>query len=95
MKIITELAEEVVKRLQGTCLSDVEQTLEDIYEEDPTQLGNYDFNNMPKEFYAYIDNCIFLCAVCGWWCEAGDYAEEDVLEKLGEDACSDHTIDEV
>lgn len=36
----------------------------------------------------YIDENIFICVSCGWWCESGDYNSE-ACEATGEDVCSE------
>ena len=36
-------------------------------------------------FCAALDELVFCCAECGWWCETGEACEGD----SGEDVCSD------
>jgi len=73
-----KIIDDVIADLQGTC-----QTLEyalNYYDVDISELSQSDF--------WHIDNAIFLCDVCGWWCDSGDYSEnapEGVCSQCGED----------
>jgi hypothetical protein len=49
--------------LQGTC-----EGLESFLERNDPDLIDY----MP--FLEYLDNHIFLCESCGWWCELSEMA---------------------
>lgn len=40
------------------------------------------------EFCAHLDQLVFCCEECGWWCEQGEMAEEDP-EGLGRQICDD------
>lgn len=53
--------------LQGSCQS-LENVLE-YYEIDPSDLTQADYED--------LDNLGFNCHQCGWWFEAGDWAEGD------------------
>ena len=47
------------------------------------QYGREDLeDHMP--FLQTLDNVIFLCTSCGWWCEIGEATESET----GEDVCS-------
>lgn len=39
-----------------------------------------------QEFLRYLDDEIFLCETCGWWCEMSEMAED---EEGTEPTCSD------
>ncbi len=80
---------EVVNGLQGTC-----QTIDNIinmYIADDDIEGVDDISN-EMELCDAIDNALFECATCGWWCEAGDYAENQ--NNPSGDICSDCNEDE-
>ena len=47
-----------------------------------------DTDGLTEDQLGQIDDQIFLCAECGWWCEAGDYNQE-ACEATGEDFCSE------
>lgn len=68
----------LIETLQGTCDS-LDQVLENLY---PDMVQD-DIN---KEEKWQMYNEIFLCPVCGWWCENSDASEE---EKDGEQVCND------
>lgn len=72
MAYTRERLDEIVQSLQGTCQS-LEGVLEDGESEDD------------KELCEHIDQEIFLCPACNWWCERGEGHESD----LGEDVCDD------
>ena len=61
--------------LQGTCKTLNDGCVSFGYEED--DLTEDDLN--------YIDNEIFLCTSCGWWCEVCDSVDNDE----GENVCCD------
>jgi hypothetical protein len=66
-------AEELCEALQGTCTQISEHLPEGMEEDDLT-----------ADDHQVIDNRIFLCAQCGWWCEECEEHEED-----GEQICDD------
>ena len=46
-------------------------------------------NNL--DFCLGMDDITFMCEVCGWWCEVGEYASGEAHERFGvEQMCSDH-----
>lgn len=63
----------IAEYLQGTCgtLADaVESHYEGMTEDDLT-----------SEDFDAIDNIVFLCEECGWWCEVSEYSDIDDSEK--------------
>tara|TARA_R110002167_G_scaffold102793_3_gene266409 strand:- start:2499 stop:2738 length:240 start_codon:yes stop_codon:yes gene_type:complete len=58
--------DEICADLQGTCME-----LEKV-------LGwhGFDYADLSKSDFDEIDRQVFLCEVCGWWVEVGDYAED-------------------
>jgi len=70
-KLSQEEIREVVDYLQGSCKS-IEEALIDVTDDKVDGLES--LSNW-QELCSAIDDVMFLCAQCGWWCEAGDYAE--------------------
>ena len=68
MKELTPLvAHCIIDELQGTC-----KTIEEIcdyYEVDPDEFLD--------KFASELDEQIFNCDRCGWWCEVGDYGNSE------------------
>jgi hypothetical protein len=55
-----EVLNELIANLLGTMLS-----IEEVAEE----MG-FNVEDLSYEDWRYIDESIFLCEVCGWWCES-------------------------
>lgn len=73
----------VAEDLQGTCRT-IDQAIECVTDgelEDRDEILN------ERDLCAVIDNNVFECAECGWWCETGDYA--DVQDNVNGDICTD------
>ncbi len=66
-KTTEQKAQEVADFLQGTCA----MLHGALAEFDCEELEDDD------KFCSCLDNLVFCCDDCGWWCEAGDYGEED------------------
>lgn len=91
MKLLLNQAQinEVLDTIQGSCMS-LEQAIA-IVTEDPITgeswaTGPEDLLN-EDELHAAVDNAHFICGECGWWCEVGDYAENQDGNYNG-DICS-------
>ena len=69
MKFTRENIDELIQYLQGSCNS--------LDEGIQTILGDYDSTDLSPENCDQIDNEIFLCTGCGWWCEVSEMSEED------------------
>lgn len=67
--------DEIVHSLQGTC-----QSLEDALSEED------DEDESDIQLTDYIDQEIFLCPVCNWWCERSEGNEDPAQD---EDVCDD------
>ena len=65
---------ELIEALQGTCTS-----IEDHLPE------NMEFMELTNEDLDTIDNNIFECSCCNWWCEISEATEN----KHGENICED------
>lgn len=75
---------EVLEYLQGSCHS-IEHALDVVTDgeiNDLSQLANED------ELHNEVERMMFLCVQCGWWAEAGDYAEVQPNDGNG-DICTD------
>ena len=65
----------VINALSGSC-DEMTQTFDEVAEY--YEWGfTYDDLTTAEEMRidAALDNAIFNCAVCGWWCDMGDMAE--------------------
>lgn len=69
---------QLVSDLTGTCKTIDEFLPEGMSEEDLT-----------TEDHAHIDNEIFLCPTCGWWCSVDEARGEEGDESTCEDCHSD------
>lgn len=68
---------EIIEYLRGTC-----QSADEVFEKFDTN-----FDDITLEEARVIDEHIFCCDACGWWCETSemsedweDYADEPVCE---------------
>jgi hypothetical protein len=82
--IDTKKLDLIAHDLMGQCVYDIEYFCE-YYDIDPDTLTVQD--------YAYIDNIVFNCESCGWWCEAGDYGQ-DPHDRLICSSCEESSEDE-
>ena len=62
--------QELIDYLQGTCNS-LDDGVQTIFGEDFSSF------NLSSENHEQIDNEIFLCETCGWWCEMSESGDED------------------
>ena len=74
-------AEAVAEVLQGQCLMDIDQALAQL--ELPGDL----INNM--DFCHALDNLVFCCGDCGWWCEASEEADPEETGRPHDTICED------
>ena len=79
---------EILDTIQGSCMS-LEQAIALVTEDPDTGECISDLSELAneQELHDAVDRSHFVCAECGWWCEAGDYAE--VQENPNGDVCSD------
>ncbi len=73
--IPNEVLDKVIGYLLGTCYS-----LEVVLSE----FGYHETDMAPAD-YAYIEEDIFCCSGCGWWCEVCEMADDGNGEQLCED----------
>lgn len=75
MAVLTrDQMDEVIYHLQGTCLSIDEGIMQVLGDEGIECMSDIE-NEM--EFCGLIDEQIFMCSKCGWWCEAGDWITDE------------------
>lgn len=85
----TKYLDELIDTLQGTPKS-IEEGISfiEVYGEGTPEI--VDIEQLTQDDFLYIDDHIFLCEVCGWWCETGDFAEDEFGDYV-DFVCSDHT----
>lgn len=84
MTTLTDIEiEEIIGHIQGSCLS-LDQAIVDVTED---KVDGLDAVTNWRELCDRLDQRHFLCSVCGWWTEAGNYADgdDDVCADCGED----------
>jgi hypothetical protein len=69
-KFTAEQIEKLIQYLQGTCMS-LDEGISEILGE------NFTSNDLTTDEFEHIDNEIFLCEDCGWWCELIEESEEN------------------
>lgn len=76
--------EQIAEELQGTCKS--------LYE----MLEYYDMEDleMDSEFCARLDQEIFLCEGCGWWCEMCEMTTDEANDWQCTDCAPDEGDDD-
>jgi hypothetical protein len=86
-RLTEEMLEQVANAVQGTCRS-LEQNFDQCADFYNFGFEFEDLNVVEETLLCdYIDNRYFECAGCGWWCEVGDYAENQ--NNPSGDICSD------
>ncbi len=71
----------VIESLQGSC-----QSLDNALPE------GMEYEDLSSEDFDSIDNEIFKCTTCDWWCEIADQFEDENGEMVCSD-CSDSDDD--
>ena len=61
---------DIIQSLLGTC-----KTAHEI-----CKTHDIDVEELTEEDWKQIDNEIFLCESCGWWCEIGEQQEDGNCE---------------
>ncbi len=69
--------EQLIEDLQGTT-STINDHLPDGMDE----------NDLTSDDHDAIDNAIFYCSCCGWWCEISEMADTDEIDQICEDCNS-------
>lgn len=70
-----ELAQQIADALRGGCEGDVSSACERLNVEETTELC------------MAVDQLIFCCECCGWWCDQSEMADSDLTG--GDWVCSD------
>jgi len=68
----------IIDYTRGTC-----QSLEEVL----VKFG-YDYDDLDLEAAVEVDEHIFCCGACGWWCETSEMAD-DWEDFTDEPACED------
>lgn len=69
---------QVIDGLQGTCadMAGMFDQIAEFYE------FGFEFDDLNTEeemrFCQTLDNALFLCSACGWWCESGDWVDDSM-----------------
>jgi hypothetical protein len=76
---MNNLWEQIVYDLQGTC-----NTLYGV-------LNHHEAEHLEnnEQFLNYVDQHIFLCDTCGWWCEVSELSENEQFNECT-DCNEDH-----
>lgn len=69
MKTAAQKAAEVADYIRGTCKS-LENGIEDVLGQDEVHL------ELNGEFCGQIDDMVFCCVGCGWWCGNDEMGSE-------------------
>lgn len=88
IKLTDEQIQLIAEDLQGTGKL-LDQAICDITDEEAEGLD--EIENW-QALCDRVDQLVFLCEGCGWWCEVGDYAE--IQENPNGDVCSNCGPDE-
>lgn len=84
MKATAEQIEEIIDSIGGTCFTDEDGQIEDcLGVDDVNDVENYD------DIFQQIEENVFRCGRCGWWCDRG---EEHEIED--EESCCDDCLTE-
>lgn len=73
-----EIIDKVCSHLEGTCHQSLDQVLRDEGIE-----GGED--SLTTDELRLIDDRIFCCSSCGWWCSADELAEGDECQECVDD----------
>lgn len=71
----TEVAERVAEILVGQCMLDIEDAL--------TQIGHEELRD-DAEFLASLDERVFRCGGCDWWCSTDEQNDDNQCDDCTE-----------
>lgn len=69
-KISDDQVQEIIETLQGTC-DTLGGAVGEVCGDD------YDENDLSQDQLGVIDNEIFECVECSWWCEISEIADDE------------------
>lgn len=72
----------IVAYLQGTCMNSLNDAVEAVTD------GKYTEEDLTESNHDFIDNEIFCCDSCGWWCETSEMGESED-EQICQDCVDD------
>jgi hypothetical protein len=74
-KFTSEQLHQIVETLQGTT-STLNDGIEEVLGED------YSEDDLTQSDHEFINNEIFRCDTCGWWCEICENSETDNADEM-------------
>lgn len=85
MDNIVTVANEMIDALQGSCMRDPVALSDEYIEEGRMTAEFWEQNEM--EIVRLVDDAIFNCERCGWWCEIGQmsYNEDNICDNCEND----------
>jgi len=84
MSITPEQLDEIIESLRGTC-----DSLDNQLEQ-----RNLNADDLTMEYHYQIDEQIFNCSTCGWWCERCDLSTKSEECETHELTCRECDPDE-
>jgi formylmethanofuran dehydrogenase subunit E len=75
MDNIITVANEMIDELRGTCMRDPVALADEYIEEGRMKAEFWEQNEIAIE--RLVDNEIFNCDTCGWWCEMSEASDSD------------------
>lgn len=69
----------IIETLQGTCMEDLASAIS-YHNPELTE------DDLTADDHSYIDQNVFKCPECGWWCED---SQRKYSEETSEDLCED------
>lgn len=82
---VYDMAQRFIADAQGTCASEYE-----IMDTQEIVLESY---KEEQEFWSIVENSIFLCTQCGWWCESSEHSMKETNEFICTDCLPDDDDD--
>lgn len=81
-----EQINEVIESLQGTCMwSSLDDKINELFGTD----GADSYDN-EEEILSKVDDNIFCCVCCGWWCEISENSDKEFDEMVCTDCEDDY-----
>lgn len=88
MDNIITVANEMIDELRGTCMRDPVSLADEYIEEGRMKAEFWEQNELA--IVRLVDDEIFSCDTCGWWCEMSEMSEQGMVC----DQCNDESYDE-
>lgn len=81
MKPINFDVNSVIENLQGTCMNGIGDALDELY-------PGMNEEDLTSQDYDAIDQSLFECSSCGWWCETSE-SNTDPYSEDSDQYCDD------